>query len=373
MTIVANNLQRMFRKKSSWVYLLLIPVVVNVFIIALSIQEARWVIGVHSAETTEVTEAFTETFGDDSTIVVVEDPATHAASLEDSAYDLGISFPAGYTDAVVNGESPVVTVMDRGDNNQTDSLKQRIDSYLLGVNQIGAAAAGDEAAFSDAMTLYLDEKFAAEYLNFDLGSTEAATRSVTALGFLAFGLVLMMASAASMLLDDRVRGVYDRVRTTPLRPSSYFVQYFISMGLIAAIQVAVVLAVVPTLTPVTFGSTPTQVGWVVVAALCFTAFCVALSVLVYRFARTAISAATIYSVLTLPMLMVSGALWPRDVMPEAMQRVGDYLPARWFLEAAETALQDGGIAELAQPLGLLLGLSALLIIATFTIRTEKFR
>ncbi|MBX0301898.1 ABC transporter permease [Cryobacterium sp. 1639] len=373
MTIIANNLRRMFRKKSSWVYLLLIPVVVNVFIISLSVQEARWVIGVHSAETSEVTESFTDTFGADSTIVIVEDPSTQTASLEDSAYDLGISFPAGYTDSVIAGESPVVTVMDRGDNNQTDSLKQRVDTYLVGVNAIGVAAAGDEARFSDALTIYLEEKFAAEYLNFDLGSTEEATKSVTALGFLAFGLVLMMASAASMLLDDRIRGVYDRVRTTPLRSSSYFVQYFISMGLIAAVQVAVVLAVIPTLTPVSFGTTATQIGGVALSALCFTAFCTALSVLIFRFAKTAIFAATLYSVLTLPMLMLSGALWPRDVMPEAMQRIGDYLPARWFLAAAEEALQDNGFAGLAGPLGLLVGLSAVLIIATFTIRTEKYR
>lgn len=373
MTIFTNNLRRMFRKKSSWVYLLVIPIAVNVFIVALSSQEAKWVIGIHDADKSSVTEAFADTFGEDASIVDVADEDERSAGLKDSAYDLVISFPEGYGEEVLQGRAPAAAVMDRGDNNQTDSLKSRINAYLSGVNALGEAAGGDKAKFDEGLAGYGNAKFVAEYVNFDRGSTEEASRSVTTLGFLAFGLLLMMGSVASMLLDDRIRGIYDRVRITPLRGSSYFLQYFVSMTAIGLVQVAAVMAVIPFMTGVTYGTTLAQAGGVVLTTFCFVIFCVSLSVLIHRFAKTTVFAATLYSLISLPMLMLSGALWPRDIMPEVMQRIGEYMPGRWYLDAAEHVLRQDAFATFMTPLALLLGLSVLLLTLTFSIRTEKYR
>lgn len=373
MTIFTNNLQRMLRKPSSWVYLILIPVVINVFIVGLSIQQAQWVIGINDADDTRITEQFAESFGVDGEIVVVEDSSTVDADLNDARYDLYIEFPEGYTQDVIDGNNPVLEVVDRADNNQTDSLKVELSSHFASVNALGVAADGDSDAFFDAFEKYVDEKFTAEYLNFDGGSTEEASRTILTLGYLSFGITLMMSSVGLLLLTDRLRGVFDRAQLTPLTRPSYFGQYFLSMMVIAVAQLALVMIVVPIMTPVSYGTTPAQLGGVVLAALSFTLFIVAKSFLIHRFAKNQLVAATVSSVIDLPMLMLGGALWPRDVVPELLQQIGQFSPVWWFLDAAEYALRGASFAEYAVPVAGLLGLALVLIVITFSIRTERVR
>ena len=373
MTIFRNNLQRMLRKPSSWVYLVVIPVVINVFIVSLSVQQVQWVIGVNDSDDSRITEQFVESFGADARIVVVEDPATVEADLNDAAYDVYIEFPEGYSQSVVDGESPVLQLVERGDNNQTDSLIVELTSHFSGVNALGVSAGGDEDRFYEAFENYVAGKFTADYLNFDGGSTEEASRTVLTLGYLAFGITLMMSSVGLLLLTDRLRGVFDRAQLTPLTRRSYFGQYFLSMLVIAVAQLVLVLVVVPQLTPVSYGQTLTQIGGVVGAVLSFTLFIVALSLLIHRFGKNQLVAAAVSSVITLPMLMLGGALWPRDVVPELLQQIGQFSPVWWLLDAAEYALRGESLAEYAMPVAALLGLTAALLIITFTIRTERVR
>ncbi|MEV0648302.1 ABC transporter permease [Phytomonospora sp. NPDC050363] len=372
MTILRNNLRRMFAKKSSWVYLLLIPIALNIGIVVLSSQQAKWVIGVHDADGTALTRSFVDTFAADSEIVDVPDPAGWQNALLDAEYDLLIVFPEGHTESVVDGLAPAAEVHVRGDNNQTDSLRARIGTFLSGVNAVGQAAAGDHALFDAGLQDYLERKYDAEYTNFAQGSAEEASRAIATLGYLAFGLMMMMGSAAGLLLEDRQRGIYERVRLTPLKQRSYFFQYFASMGVIAATQLVAVMSVLPVMTGVTYGSTVAQWAGVAAATLCFALFCVAKSVMVYRFAPTAVAAMTINSLIDVPMLMIGGALWPREIMPEPLQRIGEYLPTHWYLDAGELAVNGAGVRALATPLALLVGVSVVLVLG-FSIRTRRVR
>ena len=44
----------------------------------------------------------------------------------------------------------------------------------------------------------------------------------------------------------------------------------------------------------------------------------------------------------LPILMLGGCLWPRELMPEFVKRIGDFVPTTWFLKAAETVYMETG-------------------------------
>lgn len=371
MIIFQNNLQRMFNKKSSWVYLLGVPILLNLFIVVLSMQQAQWVIGVKDDDSSAVTKHFVKVFGESGKIVPVEDPATVPDSLKGSVYDLYIEFPKGYMQSVIDGKQPSLDVMDRSDNNQTDALKVELRSFLGVMNALGVASQGDATSFEKAFGEYTSQKFTAKYLTFDGGDTADAARTVLTLGYLGFGIMLMMTSAGSLLLEDRLRGVFDRAQLTPMKPHNYFSQYLLSMLVIGLVQLTVVLAVIPLMTPITYGSSLRQVGGIVLAAALFTLFCVSMSMLIHRFARTALSAAAIASAIDLPLLMLGGALWPRDIMPETLQSAGRFSPVWWYLDAAEFSLRGDSWQSIAQPLGLLLGLSLLLVVLVFTIRTER--
>lgn len=371
MTVFLNNLQRMFHKPSSWVYLILIPIVLNLGIVSLSIQQAQWVVGVKDDDRSAITQEFKDTFAVYGKVIEVNDAATVDESLKNSDYDIYVEFPQGYTDDVVAGKQPQITVIDRGDNNQTDSLKVEMRSFLGSVNALGASSGGDKAKFEEAFKKYADGKFDASFVNFDGGSSEEAAMTVTTLGYLAFGIVLMMSSSASLLLEDRLRGVYDRATLTPLKRWSYFTQYLFSMLLIGLAQLAIVMTVIPMMTPIEYGNTHAQTLGIVAAAAAFTLFAVSKSLLIYRFSKNALTAAGISSIIDLPLLMLGGALWPRDIMPEALQTIGQYSPVWWYLDAAELSVRGEGWATVLQPIGLLVALSLILLVIVFAVRTER--
>jgi ABC-2 type transport system permease protein len=68
--------------------------------------------------------------------------------------------------------------------------------------------------------------------------------------------------------------------------------------------------------------------------------------------------------------MLGGCMWPRDLMPEGLQRVGDFVPTTWFLKAAEEVLYENGLGAAWKELALLGGLAAILITVSFLVETD---
>ena len=371
MTIVLNNFKRMLGKRSSWVFLILIPVVLNVFIVSLTTRQPQWVIGVEDRDNTALTKEFVENFAGAGKIVQLKDGTDIRSGILGSHYDFAVVFDHGYTDQVIAGKPVRVQTYVAGGTNQIRSLEVQIDSFLNGVQQIGSAAKGDQASFYRGLDSFQGDKFVAEYRNFSTAHAEETKKTVTTLGYLAFAMLMMMTSAAGLLLQDRQRGVFDRVSLTPLRRASYFAQYILSLFAVTAIQLLVVMDVLPKVAHVSYGSTPTQQLGIVALSLSFGLFCVAKSMLVFRVVKTQLMGSAVNTLLDIPMVMLAGALWPRELMPHALQKIGEYMPAYWYLDGSEKVLGNGAISSILPSVGLLAGLSVVLLGITVGIRTER--
>ena len=63
-------------------------------------------------------------------------------------------------------------------------------------------------------------------------------------------------------------------------------------------------------------------------------------------------------------------MWPRELMSETLQRIGDFLPTTWFLVAAEEVLYGNGLGAAGKYLLYLGALAAVLLIVSFTVKTD---
>lgn len=150
-------------------------------------------------------------------------------------------------------------------------------------------------------------------------------------GYIALVIATMcLTNLPSVLATYRERGVLRRLQATPVRPTTILFAQLVVQALVATLGLAVLVVLGTTV----FGlRAPQAPGGVAVAytmsVLGFAAFGFMLAAVL----PTARSTSAIAFALYLPMIFVSGATWPREVLPSWAQRLGDMLPLTYVVEA----------------------------------------
>jgi ABC-2 type transport system permease protein len=158
-------------------------------------------------------------------------------------------------------------------------------------------------------------------------------------------LVYVMATSAVMALpetlaDYRDRGILRRLRVSPLRPWQIIGAHAVTH--VAMIVVGLVLlALVGGLAfglRAPAGWAPTILAVAVAAASVLATGFVLGSVLPTVRTTQAVAAALYF-----PAIFISGAVFPREAQPEFAQRIGDFLPLTYAVEAIRAAWTDGTV------------------------------
>jgi ABC-2 type transport system permease protein len=168
----------------------------------------------------------------------------------------------------------------------------------------------------------------------------------------------------AVLAGYRERGVLRRLEATPIRPGVILVAQLLVQGLIATVGLIVLVVLGMSV----FDLRPPEAPWTVLAAyiiavLGFSAFGFVLAAVL----PTARSTAAIASALYFPMIFLSGATWPREMLPTWAASIGDLLPLTYVVEAVKQPWISGEADVLA------LGLLATMIVAGTAIATRLFR
>ena len=82
--------------------------------------------------------------------------------------------------------------------------------------------------------------------------------------------------------------------------------------------------------------------WLIVVSLVFILVALSIGMLVSSLVRTQIAAMLISSmVMMMPVLLLSGMIYPIDSMPEILQWVSNIIPARWYIAAVKKLMIEG--------------------------------
>ena len=115
-----------------------------------------------------------------------------------------------------------------------------------------------------------------------------------------------------------------------------------------------------------FGSYVTLFVVVIIGSAIFLAIGFAIA----GWAKNEDQAAPVANLISLPMLFLSGVFFPREAMPDVLQRITDFLPLTYLADALRKITNDGaGVADISQDL---LGLMVWAVIA-FLIALRLFK
>lgn len=183
-------------------------------------------------------------------------------------------------------------------------------------------------------------------------------------------LVYVMATSAIMALPEtlasyRERGILRRLRVSPLRPwhivGAHAVTHLTMIVLGLLLLVAVGGAAFDLTAPAGWAATVLAVA---VAAVSVVATGFLLGALLPTVRTTQAVAAALY----FPAIFISGAVYPREAQPGFAQRIGDFLPLTYAVEAIRTAWSEGTVYWGA--VGVLLAISV--VVAAVALRTFRW-
>lgn len=195
----------------------------------------------------------------------------------------------------------------------------------------------------------------------DLGYIDFLVPGMLALTVMQLGLF----SVAFGFVNLKRTGALRRLFATPTSPAYFLGAQVTSRLLIGLMQVLVLLGVGLWFGLQLVGSVPLLLAVSVLGSIIFLAMGFAIA----GWAKNEDQAAPVANLLSLPMTFLSGVFFPRDAMPDLLQRITEFLPLTYLSEALRRIANDGaGVADIS---GDLLGLAAWAVIA-FVVAVRLF-
>ncbi|TDC87859.1 ABC transporter permease [Actinomadura sp. 7K507] len=150
------------------------------------------------------------------------------------------------------------------------------------------------------------------------------------LGLFPFIVMFLVTSVAT--LRERTSGTLERLMTMPLAKLDLLLGYALAFGLVALVQVGVVLLVSLTWLGLDLNG---SLGSLVLVALLNALLGMSLGLFASAFARTEFQAVQFMPAFVLPQLLLCGLIMPRDDMASWLQAISDVLPLTYAVEAMQ--------------------------------------
>jgi ABC-2 type transport system permease protein len=156
-------------------------------------------------------------------------------------------------------------------------------------------------------------------------------------------------SASSLgLVGERENGTYEQMLALPTSPIEIVLGKLLPHAAVAYL----VLSFATVLSGIVFGIWP-KGSWLALylVTLPFVLASLAIGVFVSALARTTAQAVFITVFFILPSFVLSGTMFPYQLMPDGVRQIGGLLPLRWYQIALRRIIERGaGIWEVAIPL-----------------------
>jgi ABC-2 type transport system permease protein len=272
---------------------------------------------------------------------------------------LALSIPAGYGTAVESHVPSMVQVVADGTDSNSTTVALGYATSLVGAyaqELIGAAAPAAAPPIEARIRVWYNPRLESRFFMIP--------------GVLALVLLVVTANLASMaVVREKELGTLEQLNVTPLRRWELIVGKLLPYGLIAMVDVLLVVAV--------------AVGWFQIPLLGSFALLVAMSA-IYVFSTLAlglfistISETQQQAMMTstffflTPMLYLSGFIFPIENMPQMIQPVTYLIPLRYFLVIVRGIFLKGIGLELLWPQALALSAWGTGMLALAVLRSRK--
>jgi ABC-type Na+ efflux pump permease subunit len=288
-----------------------------------------------------------------------------------------LTFPAGFTDAVLAGTPMTVELVRRGDGLGADYDQVRVAravytvlADLAVIRQQEGAPVGPAPLPSEAFeeldrmprALSLEVRPAGKRQQVPTGFEQAIPGTMVM-----FTMMVLLTTGAVPLVIERQQGQLRRLASAPLPRGSIVAGKWAGRLALGLVQIGFAVVAGTVLFGMQWGASLPMVLQVLAAWASLNA---SLALLLGSLARSEAQAAGIGVISTMCLAALGGCWWPIEVVADWMQRLALFLPTGWTMDAMHRLVSFGAPASAAVPHVLALAAVALV---TGWLATRVFR
>lgn len=361
--MTAADLRQRFRDRSVLIFGLIVPIaLMSVMNLVFETEEVSFdpVTVAASADPQDelasaVLEALTEVPGLE--VTVEQASADEVRPRVEAGAEMGLTIPEGFGDSVSQGQGAAIGII-RGDGAgmETEILIAVIEGVTDRFSTAATAAgAGAELGLDPEQLGAIGQSVAEAEPLITSEAGETASEQLDASGTVVAGqaglfLLFTVGFGVIALINEREQGTLTRLQTMPMRPGLIVAAKALSAYTLGVLATTVLLTAGSLLFGVSFGSA----GLVAVLVLSVVAAATSLTFIVARLARTAEQANVAQAILAVGLGMFGGAFFPISSTGLAGTLL-DLNPVAAFTRGLGITTGGGGLADLAVPIGTMLG------------------
>ncbi|MCB9017514.1 MAG: ABC transporter permease [Paludibacteraceae bacterium] len=190
------------------------------------------------------------------------------------------------------------------------------------------------------------------------------------MGMIMILICAMMTSVA--IVREKETGTMEILLVSPMKPLVIMVAKMVPYFLLACVNLATILLLARYVLDIPIAG---SLFWIIAISLIYILLALAFGLLISTLVETQVAAMLISAiVLMMPIILLSGMIFPRESMPSILQYVSNIIPTTWYISAMRKLMIQGvDISAVIKELCILSGTLATILFAAvhkFKIRLE---
>lgn len=359
------KLRLTFKNKTAFTSMFIAPIAF-VFILVIGFgsggggsKEIKYPIDVVNKDKGYYSEQFINILKNDKSFEVSEvDYSAARENVEGNKTSLGVVIPEGFSEAVENDENSQLEVLKLQDTEATIAITTVINNYLLQL-KIGEKT-GETAVTVLATNNAIDsekgkeikgnieKEFISSISNPTISySAEKLVKeekpgldgmSSAAIGILVMFITFFASGGAGAMLEEKEIGTWNRINSTPTKGYSILGGYIFGNFLQGWVQIGVLILVSRYMFNINWGN---SVLGLIILFSSFLLAIIGLGAALSSFVKTKAQLSTLSSMVVMPSSLLAGCFWPREIMPDIMVKIADFVPQTWVLKAMTDLVARG--------------------------------
>lgn len=262
--------------------------------------------------------------------------------------------PEGFSEALLNGSLAQVDMYQLGINEASVTLKINLDSILSRYqetiklhSQQGLQDAALRVAVEKTMSQMEKHQVKEQITDLNLYVNPNVN---TVIGFMLMFMMGLINNTVSVIMDDRRQRTMARTYTAPVRSFEIVLGNFMGSFLVGTLQVLVILLFTRYVTNYEYGL-PILSQFIILEFFLLASMGIASAVA--SMVKNASNMNMVNSLVVTPTCMLGGCFWPINFMPEWMQKIANFVPQKWAIEAIQRMASGQSLSQMWMHMGVL--------------------
>jgi ABC-2 type transport system permease protein len=294
---------------------------------------------------------------------LMDDDVKVREAILDKKGTLGFSIPAGFTEQILQGQKPQISMVELTSREASYIVKMSLDRIVGGmvqsaemINSTDTTNGELTSVFAKSLEEISKHRIQSEKTDYELYANPGLS-NVT--GFTLMFMMGLLTSTVKMIMDDRRSRTIARIFSAPVRSYEIAIGHMLGSLFVGIIQIVVVLLLSRWALKVDYGI-PFYMHLLILGSFMLVAMGIASTVA--GLVRNPNNVGMLNSLIITPTCMLGGCFWPLAIMPDYLQKAANFIPQKWAIEAVEMIASGGKLVDIWLPLSIL-GLMATILLA----------